>query len=116
MVYQEQNQASCTLSDRRAEPRIKAGHSVLLKTPHAHPMEAWLLNVSSTGALARVPERISVGERVRIEAEGILLFGTVSRCETVDRANQVGIAFAVPLEQLHDLQVLNSALLEPENA
>jgi hypothetical protein len=102
--------ATATL-ERRAEPRTKTGLSVLLKTSHAHPMEACLLDISTSGARLRVPEEILVGANVRIEAEDLLLFGTVKRCCQSAGAHEVGIALSLPLRMLIELRKLNMVLL-----
>ncbi len=112
MVTTSQNQAAAAVTsiERRSEPRYKAGHSVFVKTSHAHPMEAYLMDVSSRGARLRVPEAIPVDEPVRIEAPGLLLFGTVKRCELTHGAHEVGVALARPVEMLSELEKLNAAI------
>ena len=113
MTHTEKDSATTvTLDERRTEPRVKAILPVLLKTPHAHPMEACLLDVSRHGARLRVPEPVEVGASVRIEAQDLLLFGTVKRCSVVHGAHEAGIALSVPLEMLGELQKLNAALSE----
>ena len=107
----EQDQAVIATLERRAEPRITSGRSVLLETPHTHPMEACMLDVSASGARLRVPEPVPVGVNVRIEAQELLLFGTVKRCCVIHGAHEVGIALSLPLETLGELQKLNAALL-----
>jgi hypothetical protein len=112
MVTTSQYQATAAVTriERRSEPRFKAGHSVVLRTSHAHPMEAQLMDVSSRGARVRVPEAIPVDEPVRIETPGLLLFGTVKRCVLVHGAHEVGVALALPVEMLGELEKLNSAI------
>jgi len=112
MVTTEQYKATETAGriERRSEPRYKAGHTVILKTSHAHPMEAYLMDVSSRGARLRVPEAIPVDEPVKIEAPGLLLFGTIRRCELMHGAHEVGVALAHPVEMLGELERLNAAI------
>jgi PilZ domain len=107
----EQDQVVMATLERRAEPRIKAGLSVVLKTPNAHPMEACLLDLSPSGARLRVPEAVRVGENVRIEAPELLLLGTVKRCCLMHGGHEVGIRLSLPLEVSDELQKLNAALL-----
>ena len=47
MVTTSQDQATAAVPriERRSEPRYM-GHSVFVKTSHAHPMEAYLMDVS----------------------------------------------------------------------
>jgi len=111
MTKTEQNPAVAAALERRAEPRTKTGLSVLLKTPHAHPVEACLLDISTSGARLRVPEEVPVGANVRIEAQDLLLFGTVKRCCHMDGAHEVGIRLSLPLKMLVELRQLNAALL-----
>ncbi len=110
MVKKKQDQATSATLERRGEPRIKAGHSALLRMPEALPLEVWVLDVSSRGARLRIPEPIPVGSAVRIEAKEMLLFGTITRCELLDGAYEVGIRFSRRLEMLDDLRKLNAAL------
>ena len=109
MVKTEQHR-EVTL-ERRTEPRIKAGLSVILKTPNALPMEACLLDLSSSGARLRVPEAMLAGEEVRIEAQDLLLLGTVKRCCLIRGAYEAGIVLSRHLEMSDELQKLNAALL-----
>ena len=111
MVDQTQNQGATATLERRDEPRIKAGHAALLTTANMHPMEAWVLDVSSRGARLRVPEAVPVDAVVRIEAQELMLFGTVAHCEFSHGAYEVGIVLARPLEMLTELRKLNAALL-----
>jgi hypothetical protein len=104
------NAVTATL-ERRSEPRVKSSLPVFVKTPHAHPMEACLLDVSPHGVRLRVPEPVQVGANVRIEAPDLLLFGTVKRCCLIRGAHEVGIALSLPLEMLGELQKLNAALM-----
>jgi PilZ domain-containing protein len=97
--------------DRRTEPRIKAGLSVLLTTPNAHPMEACLLDVSPRGARLRVPEVVPSGTNVRIEAHELLLTGTVKRCCLIHGGHEVGIRLQAPIDMQDELRQLNAALL-----
>jgi hypothetical protein len=110
MIRTRQEQAALEMRDRRAEPRSKAGHSVLLRTPDAHPAEACLLDVSSRGARLRVPGPVPIGETVTIEAQDVLLSGSIKRCTRVHGAYEVGIALSFPLELLGELRKLNAAL------
>ena len=112
---QEQT-TSLGIRDRRAEPRIKAGNPVLVRTPHTHPAEACLLDVSSRGARLRVPEAVPVGEMVTIEAPDVLLSGSVKRCTRVRGAYELGIALSFPLEMLGELRRLNAALIAASEA
>jgi PilZ domain len=115
MVTKTQDQAATATLERRAEPRVKAGHSVLLRPPDTLPMEACLLDVSSRGARLRVPEPVPVGATVRIEAPGLLIFGTIKRSGLNHGAYEVGIVFARPIETLRELRKLEAAFLaEPE--
>src|SRR5665213_1130144 len=115
MVAKKQDQAATATLERRGEPRIKACHTALLRTPNALPIEAWVLDVSSRGVRLRVPEPIPVGAPVRIEAQELLLFGTIAHCEQTDGAYCVGIALSRFLEMLAELGKLNASLLaEPE--
>jgi hypothetical protein len=111
MVTKTQDQAATATLERRAEPRVKAGHSVLLRRPDTLPMEACLLDVSSRGARLRVPEPVPVDATVRIEAPGLLLLGTIKRCGFNHGAYEVGIAFARPIEMLCELRKLEAAFL-----
>ncbi len=111
MVKQAHDQAATATLERRSEPRIKAGHSVLLRAPNAHPMEACLLDISSQGARLRIPDPVSVGETVRIEAPDLLLAGTINRCELTRGAYEVGLALSFPMEMFGELRKLNAALL-----
>jgi hypothetical protein len=112
MVTTRQNHAAAAARtiERRSEPRFKAGHSVVLRTSHNHPMEAYLMDVSTRGARLRVPEPILVDEPVRIEASGLLLFGTIKRCELTHGAHEIGVALALPVEMLGELEKLNAAI------
>ncbi len=74
-------------------------------------MEACLLDISASGARVRVPEPVPVGANVRIEAQDLLLFGTVKRCCEFHGAHEVGLALSMPLEMLGELGKLNAALL-----
>jgi hypothetical protein len=109
------DQAATATLERRGEPRIKANHSALLTTPNAIPIEAWVLGVSSRGVGLRVPEPVPIGAAARIEAQEVLLFGTIIRCDLIDGAYDVGIVFVRPLELLAELGKVNAALLaKPE--
>jgi hypothetical protein len=56
-----------------------------------------------------------IGTAVKVEAQELLLFGTITHCELKDGAYCVGIALSRPLEVLAELGKLNAALLgEPE--
>jgi hypothetical protein len=110
-MVKKEHQAATGVLERRAEPRVRAGLSVLLKTPDAHPMEACLLDVSPSGARLRVPEPVLVGANVRIEAHELLLLGTVKRCCLTQGTHEVGVALSRPLEMLDELRQLNAALL-----
>jgi hypothetical protein len=115
MVKKKQDQAASPTLERRREPRIKANHSALLRTLNAPPVEAWVLDVSSRGVRLRVPEPVPVGAAVRIEAQELLLFGTITHCELTQGAYYVGIELSRPLEMLAELRKLYGALLdEPE--
>ena len=114
MTQTEPEAAGTVTLERRAEPRVKSILPVFLKTPHAHPMEACLLDVSPHGAHLRVPEPVQVGENVRIEAHDLLLFGTVKRCSVVHGAHELGIELSRPLGMLSELQKLNATLLSEE--
>jgi hypothetical protein len=103
-------QAGTATLERRSEPRFKAGHSVVMKPSHAHPMEAYLIDVSSRGTRVRVPEPVPVGAQVRIESKGLLLFGTITRCELTHGAYEAGVALALPVEMLGELEKLNAAI------
>jgi hypothetical protein len=115
MVKRKQLQtATATVSatlERRGAPRAKANHPALLKRQDGHALEVWVLDVSSTGAHLRVPERVPVGARIGIEAQELLLFGTTTRCEPTHGAYDVGVALSRPLEMLGELQKLQAALL-----
>jgi PilZ domain len=111
MVTKTQDQASTATLERRAEPRVKAGHSVLLRPPNTLPMEGCLLDVSSRGARLRVPEPIPVGATVRIEAPGLMLSGTIKRCALNHGAYDAGIVFVRPVEMLGELRKLEAAFL-----
>jgi hypothetical protein len=110
MTKNDRDQTATATLERRAEPRVKSGLSVILKTAHAHPMEACLLDISASGARVRVPEPVLVGANVRIEAPDLLLFGTVKRCGVFHGAHEVGLALSLPLEMLGELWELNAAL------
>jgi hypothetical protein len=112
MVKTRQNQtaAEAATIERRSEPRLKAGHSVVLRTSRSHPMEAYLMDVSSKGARLRVPEVILVDEPVKIESPGLLLFGTVKHCELTHGAHEIGVVLARPVEMLGELEKLNAAI------
>ena len=111
MTSTERDRAITVTLEQRAEPRAKSIVPVLLKTLHAHPMEACLLDVSPHGARLRVPESVEVGADVRIEAPDLLLFGRVNRCCQIHGAHEVGIELSRPLEMLGELQKLNATLL-----
>ena len=111
MTKKEQNQTVTATLERRAEPRTKTIMSVLLRTANAHPMEACLLDISSTGARLRIPQEVPVGANIRIEAQDLLLFGIVKRCCLTHGAHEVGITLSVPLEMLIELRKLDAALL-----
>lgn len=111
MVTKTQDQGATARLERRAEPRVKAGHSVLLRPLNTLPLEACLLDVSLSGARLRVPEAVPVGATVRIEAPGLLLFGTIKRCGLNHRAYEVGIVFARPIEISGELRKLEAAFL-----
>jgi hypothetical protein len=113
MVKKPHKQATAIAeSDRRTKPRIKAGFSVLLRTPNAHPMEACLLEVSSIGVRLRTPEPVAVGATVRIEAQELRLFGTIKRCAQTHKAYEVGIVLTGPFDVLGELRKLYAAATE----
>ena len=115
MVENKQDQATSAASELRSESRIKAGHPALLRMPNAYPIEAWVLDVSSTGVGLRVPEPVSVGVAARVDAQELLLFGNVTHCEQTDGAYGVGIKLSRSLEMLAELKELNESLfIEPE--
>jgi hypothetical protein len=117
MVEKKQDKAATASLERRSEARIKACHPALLRTPNAHPIEGWLLDASSTGIGLRVPEPVPVGVAVRVDAQELLLFGTVTHCEQTDGAYRVGIKLSRSLEMLAELQKLNESIfIEPEAA
>ncbi len=111
MVNQKQNQQAIATLERRGEPRIKAGHAALLTTANMLPMEAWVLDLSSSGVRLRVPEAVPAGTVVRIEAQELMLFGTIAHCEFNHDAYEVGIILSEPLEMLAELRRLYAALL-----
>jgi hypothetical protein len=110
MVQEMRDQGMNATSERRREPRSKANHSALLTAPGAPPLEAWVRNVSAKGVGLRVPQPIPVGTAVRVEADELLLFGTITRCEPVDGAYEVGVVLCCPLAMLSELRKLNAAL------
>lgn len=110
MVTQRQVEGATAMLERRSEPRFKSGHSVVLRTSCAHPMEAYLLDISSKGARIRVPEAIPVDVSIRVEAPGLLLFGTTTRCLLSHGAYEIGVALARPVEMLGELEKLNAAI------
>jgi PilZ domain-containing protein len=110
MIKKTKAQASTATLERRREPRTKASHSVLLRIRNARPIEAWVLDVSSTGVRLRVPEAAPVGAAVTIEAQDLLLIGTIIRCELTREAYELGIVLTRPLELLGELQKLYTAL------
>jgi hypothetical protein len=111
MIKEMRAQAATATLERRGEPRIKANHPALLTTPNALPIEAWVLDISSKGVGLRVPEPVPVGAAARIEAQEVLLFGTIIRCEPIDGAYDVGIVLARPLELLAELGKLEASLV-----
>jgi hypothetical protein len=111
MVSQEQNQRAPWTLEQRREPRIKAGQTALLMTASDLPMEAWVLDVASRGVRLRVSASVPVGAAVRIEAQEMMLFGTIAHCELNRGAYEVGIALSQPLEMLGELSKLYTALL-----
>ena len=111
MIEEKLNQPASNESKPRREPRVKAGHSTLLNAPGMLPIEAWVLDVSSGGAKLRIPSPLEIGLPIKIEAQDVLLFGTIVRCEQVDGAYIVGIALSRCLEMLTELQKLNASLL-----
>jgi hypothetical protein len=116
MIARKQDQAATAAVERRQEPRITAHHPALLTTPHALPTEVWVLDVSPKGVKLRVPEPVAIGTAVKVEAQELLLFGTITHCELKDGAYCVGIALSRPLKVLAELGKLNAALLaEPES-
>ena len=115
MVERKQDQSATATLERRGEPRIKACHPALLRIANALPIEAWVLDVCSRGLRLRVPEPILIGAAVRIEAQELLLFGTIAHCEQTDGAYCVGVVLSRSLEMLAELGKLNASLLvEPE--
>jgi hypothetical protein len=115
MIKREQHPAVPVTAERRAEPRIQTSHSVLFRTPDTVPIEACVLDVSSSGARLRSSEPVPVGARVRVETEELLLCGSVTRCEPTHGAYDAGIARSRPLEMLGELRKLNVSLLaKPE--
>ena len=115
LVEKKQEQTATATLERRGERRIKACHPALLRTANALPIEVWVLDVCSRGVRLRVPEPIPVGAAVRIEAQELLLFGTIAHCEQTDGAYCVGIVLCRSLEMLSELEKLNASLLvEPE--
>jgi PilZ domain len=111
MITQQQNRSTSTTAERRAEPRFKAGHAALLITPNVVPMEAWVLDVSSSGLRLRVPEAVAAGTAVRVEAPEMTLFGTIVHCQASHGAYELGVALSQPLELLGQLRKLYGALL-----
>jgi len=119
MTKKQQDQAAAATSERRAEPRIKAGVSVVWITQRSHPIEACLLDLSPHGARLRIPEMVPVGTNVRIEAHELLLSGTVRRCCRIQGAYEVGMMLAEPMDMVDQLRRLDAALLaesEPVNS
>jgi PilZ domain len=115
MVEKKQDQAATATSHRRSKSRIKARHPVLLRMPNGRPIEGWLLDVSSTGLGLRVPEPVPIGVAVRVDAQELLLFGSVTHCEQTDGAYRVDIKLSRSLETLVELTKLNESIfIEPE--
>lgn len=111
MGDKEQHQGATATLERRTESRIKAGHTVLLIPPDALPMEAWVLDISSRGARLRVPGAVGAGTAVRVEAPGLMLFGSIARRELNRGAYEVGVKLSEPLQMLGELRRLYAALL-----
>jgi len=74
------------------------------------------MDVSASGAKLRIPAPLAVGATVKIEAEELLLFGTIIRCEKSEGAYYAGIALSRSLEMLTELGKLNECLLKESAA
>lgn len=104
-------------ADRRGHPRLKASRSITAHTmPTGRSWEACILDISAGGARLRSSEQIPPGTQVRLEAPGILLAGTVTRCDPEDGAYHVGVKLLRPLMMLEELARLNSALFADDPA
>jgi PilZ domain len=98
--------------ERRASPRIKTDRPVTAQALEGgRTWEACLLDISTEGAGLRSSEAIPVGTEVRVDARGILLAGTVTRCDPDHGAYNVGVKLLHPLSLLTELARLNMALL-----
>lgn len=102
-------------ADRRGHPRLKASRSITAHTT-GRSWEACILDISAGGARLRSSEQIPPGTQVRLEAPGILLAGTVTRCDPEDGAYHVGVKLLRPLMMLEELARLNSALFADDPA
>jgi hypothetical protein len=111
MVEKQPGQPVTASAERRKEPRIAAAKAVVLRVPEGHPLEVWLLEISSKGARVRGPQPVEAGTPIRIESQDVLLFGNVVRSHMVRGAYEIGIEFSLPLDMLTELRKLNAALL-----
>jgi hypothetical protein len=103
--------------DRRGEPRLKAAQPVMAQAlPTGRRWEACILDLSVAGARLRSSEPIPPGTEVRLDAKGVLLDATVTRCEPEDGAYNVGMKLLRPLTLLTELERLNAALLRDDSA
>ncbi|HEV2200049.1 MAG TPA: PilZ domain-containing protein [Bryobacteraceae bacterium] len=112
----KENASIKTLVDRRGEPRMKANRPV---TAHALPGRTWeacILDISAGGARLRSSAEIPPGTQVRLDAPGILLAGTVTRCDPEGGAYNVGVKLLRPLTMLEELARLNAALFSDDPA
>jgi hypothetical protein len=115
MGKRKQDLVATPALELRREPRFKACHPALLTTANSVPVEAWVLDVSPNGVRLRVPNPVQIGAVVRVDAQELLLFGTITHCEQTDGAYSVGIALSRSLEVLADMEKLNESLfVEPE--
>lgn len=107
--------------DRRAQHRMKTSQPVVAHIlPTGQYWEACILDISAGGAHLRSSAAIAPGTHVRLEAEGLLLAGVVTRCDPDNGAYNAGVKFLRPLGMLAELERLNAALLgedyEPSRA
>jgi hypothetical protein len=101
------------LVERPKQPRLKVGESVMLialGAPGSRPIEACVVDMSSTSVQVRVPAPLPCDTLVKIDGENELVLGEVRYCEPERGAYRVGIQLTTALPSLMELELLNRAL------
>ncbi len=84
---------------------------IALGVPGSRPIEACVVDMSSTGVQVRVPTALPCDTLVKIDGEHELILGQVRYCEPEAGAYRVGIQLTSALPSLMELELLNRALI-----